>query len=182
MKLLFELLATNSVSGAESEISNLVLKFIQQRKKSWKVVPDVYSGEEFHDCILLKFGSPRTAVFAHMDSIGFMVRYENQLIPVGGPEVIPGTKLVGRDSLGEISCTLLGSEDEIFHDFPRKIERGARLSFAQDVRIDSEFIQAAYLDNRLGIYNALKLCESLEMAGLYFPPTKSMGVEACLFY
>ncbi|MFZ9188518.1 MAG: aminopeptidase, partial [Algoriphagus sp.] len=87
---------------------------INKRKSHWKVVPEIYQGEEFHDCILLKFGYPRTAVFAHIDTIGFMVRYSNQLIPVGGPELIAGTRLVGKDSLGEISCNLVMEGDELF--------------------------------------------------------------------
>lgn len=175
MKFLSELLSVQSVSGDEAEISFWVLNFIEKRKKSWKVLPDVFFGENFHDCILLKFGHPTTAVFAHMDTIGFMTRYENQLIPVGGPEIIPGTKLVGKDSLGEIHCRLVGQEDALFHDFPRKIDRGTRLSFHQDVRVNDEFIQAAYLDNRLGVYNALQLCENLENGWVIFTTYEEHG-------
>ncbi len=101
-----ELLFMQSVSGEEAMASSWISSFVDERKSSWKVVPEIYRGEDFHDCILLKFGNPRTAVFAHIDTIGFMARYANQLIPVGGPELIPGTKLVGKDSLGEISCKL----------------------------------------------------------------------------
>lgn len=170
-----ELLRIQSVSGEESRITAWISNFISQRKNTWNVVPEVYQGEEFHDCILLKFGNPRTAVFAHMDTIGFMVRYANQLIPVGGPELIPGTRLVGNDSLGEISCNLLVEGDQLFHDFPRKIDRGTRLSFAQDVRVNAEFIQAAYLDNRLGVYTALKLCETLEDGWVVFTTYEEHG-------
>jgi len=67
--------------------SKFLLNFIEERKSDWKVVPEVYSGEDFHDCILLKFGVPRTAVFAHIDTIGFMVRYDNQLISIGGQKI-----------------------------------------------------------------------------------------------
>ena len=170
-----ELLLIQSVSGDESMASSWISSFVHERKSSWKVVPEVYQGEEFHDCILLKFGNPRTAVFAHIDTIGFMVRYANQLIPVGGPELIPGTRLVGKDSLGEISCKLVVEGDELFHDFPRKIERGTRLSFEQDIRMDAEFIQAAYLDNRLGVYAALRLCETLEDGWVIFTTYEEHG-------
>jgi putative aminopeptidase FrvX len=172
---LTDLLFVQSVSGDESTASAWLSNFIDQRKNTWKVVPEVFQGEEFHDCILLKFGNPRTAVFAHMDTIGFMVRYANQLIPVGGPELIHGTRLVGKDSLGEISCKLLVQGDELFHDFPRKVDRGTRLSFAQNIRVDSEFIQAAYLDNRLGVYAALRLCESLEDGWVVFTTYEEHG-------
>jgi putative aminopeptidase FrvX len=174
-EFLKELLSIPSVSGDESEVVDRLLNFIHQRKGDWKVAPEIFHGEEFHDCILLKFGNPRTAVFAHVDTIGFMVRYANQLIPVGGPEQIPGTRLVGKDSLGEISCKLLVEGDELFHDFPRKIERGTRLSFAQDIRIDAEFIQAAYLDNRLGVHAALQLCETIEDGWVVFTTYEEHG-------
>ena len=170
-----ELLSIPSVCGDESEVVGRLLNYIRQRKSNWKVAPEIFSGEAYHDCILLKFGTPRTAVFAHVDTIGFMVRYANQLIPVGGPEQIPGTRLVGKDSLGEISCSLLVEGDELFHDFPRKIERGTRLSFAQDIRIDSDFIQAAYLDNRLGVHAALQLCETIEDGWVVFTTYEEHG-------
>ena len=170
-----ELLLIPSVSGDESEVALSLLNCINQRKSKWKAVPEIFHGDEFHDCILLRFGTPRTAVFAHVDTTGFMVRYANQLIPVGGPELIPGTRLVGRDSYGEISCNLVVEGEALFHDFPRKIDRGTRLSFAQEFRIDSEFIQAAYLDNRLGVFSALQLCETLEDGWVVFTTYEEHG-------
>ena len=175
MKFLLEILKQNSVSGDEFKISELILQYIQQRKYSFKVVPDVYFGEDFHDCILLKFGTPRTAVFAHMDTIGFMARYANQLISVGGPELILGSKLEGTDSLGEISCELQGDENEISHNFPRGIDPGTRLSFSQDIRICQDFIQAAYLDNRLGLYTAIQLCETITDGWVVFSTYEEHG-------
>lgn len=175
MKFLFEILKQNSVSGDESKTSQFILEYIAQRKNNWKVLPEVYSGEKFHDCILLKFGKPRTAVFAHIDTIGFMVRYNNQLISVGGPEIIEGTILEGKDSLGEISCKLKGDENSFYHDFPRGIDPGTRLSFAQNIRVDEEFIQAAYLDNRLGVYAALQLCENISDGWVVFSTYEEHG-------
>lgn len=175
MKFLFEILKQHSVSGDESKTSEFILQYIKQRKNKWKSLPEIYSGEEFHDCILLKFGKPRTAVFAHIDTIGFMSRCNNQLISVGGPEINAGIKLEGRDSLGQISCTLLGDENNVYHDFPRGIEPGTRLSFSQNIRINEEFIQAAYLDNRLGMYTALQLCETITDGWVVFSTYEEHG-------
>ncbi len=175
MKLLFELLNQQGVSGDESKTSFFILQQVLKRKSTWNVLPDIYFGENFHDCILLKFGNPRTAVFAHIDTIGFMVRYNNQLVTVGGPEIVSGTKLIGEDHLGKISCSLQGDEDNIFHDFPRGIAPGTRLSFEQNIRMDEEFIQAAYLDNRLGVFTALKLCEELENGWVVFSTYEEHG-------
>lgn len=172
---LSQLLEISSVSGDESKISDFILRYVLQRKSQWRVSPEIFFGEEFHDCILLKFGNPKTAVFAHMDTIGFMVRYGNQLIPIGGPEIIPGTNLVGRDKLGEIRCQLLGEEDEVFHNFPRGIERGTYLSFEQNFSNDGEFLKGAYLDNRLGVFSALELCETLENGWVIFSTYEEHG-------
>lgn len=175
MKFLIQLLSQCSVSGDESELSGFIFQTIQERKKNWKVTPEIFFGEDFHDCILLKFGNPRTAVFAHMDTIGFMTRYANQLVPVGGPEVIPGSRLVGQDRFGDIKCTLSGDVEAIFHDFPRKIEPGTRLSFEQNVRFCQDFIQAAYLDNRLGVFTALEICKDLENGWVVFTTYEEHG-------
>ncbi len=175
MKILFELLDTEGVSGHEVKIKNLLLQYISERKEQWNVSPEVYSGEDFHDCILLKFGSPQTAVFAHIDTIGFMSRYQNELVPVGGPELVEGTKLSGEDSLGKIKCSLINEDGHLTHDFPRKIDRGTPLSFQQNIRVTEDFIQAAYLDNRLGVYNALKLCETIKDGWVVFSTYEEHG-------
>lgn len=175
MKFLFELLSKLSVSGDESDISKFILQHVKERSIGWKVRPEMFFGEDFHDCILLKFGVPKTAVFAHIDTVGFMTRYQNQLIPVGGPEIMDGIRLTGRDTKGEVFCKLIGAEDACYHDFPRGIEPGTRLSFDQDVRVDDEYIQAAYLDNRLGVYSALKLCETIENGWVVFTTYEEHG-------
>ena len=175
MELLNKLLNIRSVSGDERSMSDFLINYIQQRISQWKVRPEVFFGEEFHDCLLLKFGNPRTAVFSHIDTVGFTVRYENQLVPVGGPDVENGDLIEGADSLGPVLCRLIENDGDLFHDFPRAIERGTLLSYAQNIRIDDEFIQAAYLDNRLGIYNCLKLCETLEDGWIVFSTYEEHG-------
>ncbi|EAZ79499.1 zinc-binding metallopeptidase family protein [Algoriphagus machipongonensis] len=175
MKILNDLLALTGVSGDEANTAKFINDYVEKRKNSWKVLPKIYSGEKFHDCILLKFGNPDIAVFAHIDTIGFMSRYYNQLIPVGGPEVIPGTKIIGEDSLGEIRCQVQGDEEGIYHDFPRGVDTGTYFSFEQNVRIDEDFIQAAYLDNRIGVYNALKQCETIENGWIVFSTYEEHG-------
>ena len=174
-KLLFDLLRIESVSGNEEPMTEFLLNHIDKRKADWKVQPEIFYGDKFHDCLLLKFGDPRGAVFAHIDTVGFTTRYENQLLPIGGPEIENGTRLVGEDSLGPISCKVILHDDFAFHDFPRAIDRGTLLSFEQSIILDQEFIQAAYLDNRLGIYNCLKLCEDLENGWIVFSTYEEHG-------
>ena len=127
-------------------------------------MPVILAGEQWQDCIILIFGTPRTAVFAHLDSIGFTVRYGRQLVRIGGPVMETGTRLVGQDSQGAIECTLVIDEEtgQPTYEFTRDIDRGTELTFQCDFRETETTVQSCYLDNRLGVWNALRLCETLE--------------------
>ena len=141
-----------------------MLDYVRQQQASWLHQPQIIADDRFQDCILLVFGQPRTAVFAHLDSIGFTVRYNRQLVRIGGPQVEAGYRLVGRDSQGEIDCTLTVNEEtgDLGYAFPREIDRGTELTFYCDFRETENTVQSCYLDNRLGVWNALRLCETLE--------------------
>ncbi|HEY4650333.1 MAG TPA: M20/M25/M40 family metallo-hydrolase [Pontibacter sp.] len=164
MQLLKQLCQIHAPSGNEKNMTDFLLNYIEMHKVQWRVQPVIVNNEDLQDCILLVFGEPRTAVFAHMDSIGFTVRYGKQLVPIGGPATKTGYKLTGADSQGDISCTLNYNEeeDELTYDYHREIERGTELVFASDFRETDETVQSCYLDNRLGIWAALKLAETLE--------------------
>lgn len=163
MELLKSLCEVFAPSGNEVLLKNFILNYVEKHKDSWKTTPKVIVGEEFQDCILLVFGKPRSAVFAHMDSIGYTVRYNKQLIPIGGPHTENGYELVGEDSQGKINCILYKDEDgDIFYGYDREIERGTELVFKCNFRETDEYVQSCYLDDRLGIWTALKLAETLK--------------------
>jgi putative aminopeptidase FrvX len=162
MKLLKELCEIHAPSGEESKMTEFLLAYIDNEKDNWKVKPEVYYGEEFQDSIILKFGEPRTAIFAHMDSIGFTVRYGNQLLPIGSPDAEAGTVLVGHDSYGPIECTLEYDQDNhALYKFARAIDRGTTLTYQVNYKESRTAIESAYIDNRLGIYTALKVAENM---------------------
>jgi len=161
-KLLKQLCEVHAPSGEETAMRDFLIGHIRKEMKHWKHKPQLIFGEEFQDCLILKFGKPRTAIFAHMDSVGFTVRYTNQLVSIGSPDAEAGTKLVGRDSYGEIDCELeMDKESHAFFKFGRSIQRGTSLTYKIDFQETGETIQSAYLDNRLGILNALHVCETL---------------------
>ena len=165
MQLLKALCQFPAPSGEEAGLTRFLLDYVQAHASSWRRPPMVVHDESrFQDCLLLVFGQPRTAVFAHLDSIGFTVRYGRELVPIGGPECVAGYRLVGRDSQGEIECTLtVDAETEALgYEFSRTIEPGTSLTFACDFRETETTVQSCYLDNRLGVWNALRLAETLE--------------------
>lgn len=161
-------------SGNESAMTAFVLNYIKKNKKNWKIQPEVYAGDGFQDCIVLVFGKPRTAIFAHMDSIGFTVRYGKELVKIGGPRLIDGMKLVGSDSKGKIETKLKlvtdkkTNETKVEYDYSRTIERGTELTFKPNWRETTDYVQCCYMDNRLGVWNALKVAETLENGVICF--------------
>ena len=176
MNLLKKLCEIHAPSGEEFRMKEFLLEYIQKEKKNWKTKPEIFHGDGFQDCIILKFGKPRTAIFAHMDSIGFTVRYFNQLLPVGSPDAEMGTKLVGEDSLGKIECELeYDKENHAFYKFGRQIERGTSLTYKINFRDTKSYIQTPYLDNRLGIYVALQTAEKLKDGIIVFSAWEEHG-------
>jgi len=167
MELLKEMCALHAPAGNEVALKDFILKYIENNKSTWDHTPEIYEGEGFQDCIVLKFGKPTTAIFAHMDSIGFTVKYGKELVKIGGPVLKEGIKLVGKDSQGSIETELIVIEHEngsksIEYLYDREIERGTELVFKPEWREDSKFVQCCYMDNRLGVWNALKVAETLK--------------------
>lgn len=176
MELLKKLQNIHAPAGAERPIADFLLNYIKDNKDNWKVRPKIYQGPGFQDTIILVFGIPNVAVFAHQDSIGFTVRYGNQLVKIGGPRAETGYTLVGNDSIGPIECKLIVNEDKsMYYEFDREIDRGTTLTFKPNWREDEEYVQNCYMDDRLGLYVALKLCETIENGAIVFSCWEETG-------
>src|SRR5437763_11569061 len=118
-------------------MTHFLLDYIMKNKQSWKAQPKLYSGEGFQNCIVMVFGKPRTAIYAHMDSIGFTVRYSNQLVRIGGPHAVSGCMLVGTDSKGPLECELeIDDENHFYFKCDRQIDRGTDLTYKPNWRED----------------------------------------------
>lgn len=168
--LLQKLCSIHAPSGNESAMTQFLLEYIAANKNSWKVNPKILHGDNFQDCVVLVFGQPRTAVYAHIDSIGFTARYQNELVKIGGPKTSSGYQLKGTDPEGIIHCQLDHDDEtnQLKAIFPRTIRPGTDLTFVSDFREDESFVQSCYLDNRLGVFAALQLAETLENGAIVF--------------
>jgi putative aminopeptidase FrvX len=178
MQLLKDLCEVHAPSGDEGAMTAFVLDHVQRHRASWAVQPEVLCGGLFQENIVLVFGQrPRTAIFAHMDSIGFTVRYGSELVKIGGPVTETGIRLVGRDSQGHITCTLEADEDgrELSYHAHRDLDRGTNLTFAPDFRETEHSVQCCYMDNRLGVWNALQVAETLEEGIIVFSTREEHG-------
>lgn len=169
-ELLEQLCRIHAPSGNEGELKEFIMDYVQSNQANWKCQPQLVHGEDFQDCLMLVFGNPKTAVFAHMDSIGFTVRYDNRLIPIGGPEAETGYVLVGNDSKGAIETKLVADLKAgiLCCDYHREIDRGTELVFKCEFKEDTQSIESCYLDDRLGVFVALKLAETLENGVIVF--------------
>jgi len=180
MKLLEDLVEIRAAASDEGVMKDFIIKYIEENKASWICQPKIIEGKGFQDCVILVFGDPSTAIYAHMDSIGFSTGYDKELIKVGGPRLIDGTQLVGSDSQGEIETELMVIENEdgdksIQYVFNREIDRGTLLTYKPNFRETEEYIQSPYLDNRLGMWVALKTAETMECGAIVFSTYEEHG-------
>lgn len=178
--LLETLISIQGVASDEQKIRDFILDYVNMNKHHWNVQPEVFFGDDFQDTVVLVFGTPKTAVYAHTDTIGYSVGYDKQLIRVGGPRNIDGTALVGKDTSGDFEGELMLIEDEngttdIQLVCDRTVDRGTLLSFKPNFRETDEFIQSPYMDNRLGVWTALRLCETLENGAIVFSTYEEHG-------
>ena len=179
MELLKTLCYIEAPSGSEQNMTEFVLDYIKSNQDSWKVKPELFYGDGFQDCIVLVFGKPSTAIFAHLDSIGYTVKYNNELVKIGGPSTKEGIVLVGQDSQGRIEEKLQHKTDKDGNKTlfigGREVERGTTLTFKADFRETDDFVQCCYIDNRLGVWNALKVAEKLENGIICFSAWEEHG-------
>ena len=179
MELLKTLCKIEAPSGSEKNMTEFVLDYIKSNQDSWKVKPELFYGDGFQDCIVLVFGKPTTAIFAHLDSIGYTVKYNNEVVKIGGPSTKEGIVLVGQDSQGRIEEKLQHKTDKDGNKTlfigGREVERGTTLTFKSNFRETDDFVQCCYMDNRLGVWNALKVAEKLENGIICFSAWEEHG-------
>ncbi|MFK8046268.1 MAG: M20/M25/M40 family metallo-hydrolase [Crocinitomicaceae bacterium] len=176
-----ELIEIRGASGDESRIKNFIVDYVNKHKKDWAVEPKIIEGKGFQDTLVLIFGDkPTTAIFAHTDTIGYMIGYDNNLIKIGGPRAIDGMELVGSDSQGAINTELMVIEQEegpaiLKAVFDRTIERGTVLTFKPNFREDNNYIVSPYMDNRLGVFVALEVAKTMKNGAIAFSTYEETG-------
>lgn len=169
MKLLRNLCSIHAPSGEEEAMTYFLINYIKENEHQWNNKPEIFYGDNFQNCIVLVFGKPRTAVYAHIDSIGFTVRYNNQLVKIGSPRVENGFILKGfHDKMQFEYAMKLDADKNIVLQAPVEIDRGINLTFKENWREDKEYVQCCYMDNRLGVWNALRLCETISDGAIVF--------------
>lgn len=176
-KLLKTLCGLYGPSGDETDIRDFIIKYTKTHQKHWVNVPKLVYGKSFQNTLLLVFGNPRTAVFSHMDTIGFTHRYNKQLIKIGSPQGVQNTSIWGKENNRIITGQLQIHSKTQKLSLQSKVlpETGTAFVFDADFTMSFDTIESAYLDNRLGIFVALKLAESMRDGILVFTTWEEVG-------
>jgi putative aminopeptidase FrvX len=175
LTLLEKLCSIHAPSGDEGLMHDFILDYIQSHQQNWRTIPKVYADDRLLGAIVLSFGEPKTAVFAHIDSVGFTVAYENHLHPIGAPYPQDNIFLVGQDSQGNIEAVYQNVYDEHTVIYNRTIDRGTTLTYKPQFRVEKNYITSPYLDNRLGVCVALQLAETMEHGLIVFSTYEEHG-------
>ncbi len=175
-ELLKQLCAIHAPSGREESLRDFILEYVRNNQHDWHQQPVIHSGGDLMDAVVLVFGKPRTALFAHMDSVGFTLRYGNELVGIGSPKPHDGAELTTVVDGQRLSARLSASgADNMYLSCEALPDRGTSYTFACDFREGDRFIQSCSLDNRIGVFNALKQAETLENGALVFSCQEETG-------
>lgn len=167
MALLKQLTSISGPSGNETQIKNFIKSYVRENAHNWAQEPIIHQGDHLQDCLILAFGKPRTAIFAHMDSVGYMAGHEGRLEAIGKPRADDGTPLVGKDQKGDVTVTLRTQEPDndlpsgLYYEGDRSVPPGTVLTYEPNYQEIDDYIQSPYIDNRAGVYTALKVAETL---------------------
>lgn len=173
LKLLCEIPAT---SGDEGKMKNFILEYMQTNADKWHKKPVIIQDDGFQDNLMFVFGEPKVALYAHMDSVGFTARYQNQLVSVGSPEPQNGDSLVGKDALGLIECNIqVDDNGNAYHNFARPIDRGTLLTYKPNFTQQGDLVRSQSLDNRVGVFMLLELAKTMEDGVLVFSTYEEHG-------
>ena len=156
---LLELLAISGVSGDEGPVAD----WLEALVSGWDGVTPTRIG----DNILAVKGTPTTAIFAHTDTVGYTLGYRDALIPVGSPHPEDRDALRCADGLTGRLRIREGSKDKperrielrnVVNAKGKEVEAvpGSRWVYARKPKIDNGFIISPYLDNRAGVWTALR--------------------------
>ena len=176
-ELLQNLCAIPGTSGDELAIRDFLLQYIGDQKHNWKTQPEIWAGEGFQDNIVLVFGKPTIGFYAHIDTVGFTVRYDNYVIPIGGIDAKTGDCLVFEKEGKTLETKLIYEEEKdlIMVDAHLPIIPGTALSYQPDFEIIDSYIKSPYLDDRLGVYSLLELAKTADNIAIVFTTYEEHG-------
>jgi putative aminopeptidase FrvX len=187
LDLLKSLCAIHGPSGHERPVRDFLIDLIKKTSKTWTTKPKLLYGNKFQDGLIVVLGKPKTALFAHMDTVGFTVGNPikkrakstlHALLDIGSPlptkdgQALVGETLDGTPITAKLHSCLHPSAAFSPAD-PSPL--GATLTYAPNFFENGEFIHSQSLDNRLGIFCALEVAKTLKHGALVFSTYEEHG-------
>jgi len=177
---LLELLVIPGPSGDEGAVADFVAHTIADQ------IADVRVHRIGDNVVAIKGDAPKTAVFAHTDTTGYTLGYDSALIPIGGPSAEDGDEL--RSASG--ATGIYRRKDPKSSARLRRIENGqaepgARFVYARAPKVKNGIVTAPYLDNRGGVWCALRALEAAPQIAVAFTTGEEMhghGARVCAEY
>lgn len=177
MEQLLALLALPGVCGDEGPVAD----WLENELRSQSSVVLL----RLSDCVIAIRGTPRVAIFAHIDTTGFTLGYGCRLIPIGDPDPKDGdpvrlaTAAAAVDAATEPGWGTVYLRDK--HGDDLRLRRmggadctgttpGTRWIYNRPPQFDDAggILTAPYLDNRAGVWCALRVLERCENIAIAF--------------
>jgi putative aminopeptidase FrvX len=176
LDLLWDLLKLDAPSGDEGAIADWLEVWLARELPDTRV-------ERLGDSLIAVRGTrPAVAVFAHLDTTGWTLGYDKQLLSIGGPDGRVGDKIrpAGMPDAGN---TLARGKDGAWKVRGKTPALpGSRWVYAAEPVQEGDRIIAPYLDNRAGVWAALHVlqrCPSVAVAFTSYEETRGVGALLC---
>jgi putative aminopeptidase FrvX len=181
LDLLFALVGIPGVSGDEGAVAAFL-----EGQLSTKANVALH---RIGDSLIAVKGTPKTAIFAHTDTVGYTLGYERELIPVGSPRPPDGAKLRCAEGLtgrvrfvnGKPVLRRVRNPD----GNKAKPRPGTRWVYACKSRVQNDVVFSPYLDDRAGVWSALhalERCENIAVAFCTGEEQHGHGARVCADY
>jgi putative aminopeptidase FrvX len=177
MELLKTLCSIPGTSGDEGAIRDFVFDYVISHQRNWKYLPEIWKGDGFQDNLVLVFGKPKIAFYAHMDTVGYTIRYDNYVIPIGGIDGNTGDALVFEKEGKLLETKLINEEKSELSliDAHLPVIPGTPLSYKANFIQEDDLIKSPYLDDRLGVWALLQLAPTANNIALVFTTYEEHG-------
>jgi putative aminopeptidase FrvX len=113
--------------------------------------------ERIQDNLIAWRGRPQVALFAHLDTVGFTLGYDRDLVRIGGPHVEGGEAI--RSTVGGITHwgRVAKKGDGWALEGAAGAPAGSRWVYGDELELDGALLRGPYLDNRAGVWSALEV-------------------------
>ena len=117
MELLKKMCEIHAPSGEEVTMKEFMQEYIENNKNNWKVKPKLHTVKDFKT-IFNGIGEHQRLCYLRFS--GF-IKYNNEIVKIGGPVTDDGIVLVGEDSIGKVEGKVINKGDKIYIDYPEQL-------------------------------------------------------------